>query len=343
MGLYAGIDLHSTSMYLGIIRKDYKPVYEKRLGNDIFALLEHLEPFRAELQGIAVESTYNWYWLVDGLMDHGYKQVHLANPCGMKQYEGLKHTDDRHDAFWLAKMLALEILPEGYIYPREDRPVRDLLRKRSFLVGERTRVLLNLRSMLERETSVRMKSKEIARLETEQISQILGEKYLELSAKASLRVVDALSESIKQIEKAVKARMRVRKPFQVLLTAPGIGDILAMTIMLEVGDIRRFEKVGDFSSYCRLVNTNHFSAGKRKGEPEERQSVSGMGIYGGSPYCETEKRQNKQLLSAKSGEDSSGRCRSLVGQQTRQGLLLYDARSGPVQGGGNVLMLWLER
>lgn len=266
MGLYGGIDLHSTSMQLGIMGQGFKRVYEKRLGNDIFALLEHLEPFRENLQGIAVESTYNWYWVVDGLMDHGYKQVHLANPCAMKQYEGLKHTDDRHDAFWLAKMLALGILPEGYIYPREDRPVRDLLRKRSFLVSERTRVLLNLRSMLERETSVRMKSKEIAKLETEQISEILGEKYLELSAEASLRVVDALSESIKQIEKAVKARMRVRKPFQVLLTAPGIGDILAMTIMLEVGDIRRFEKVGDFSSYCRLVNTNHFSAGKRKGK-----------------------------------------------------------------------------
>lgn len=266
MGLYAGIDLHSTSMYVGIIGEDYKPVYEKRLGNDIFALLEHLEPFRAQVQGIAVESTYNWYWLVDGLMDHGYAKVHLANPCGMKQYEGQKHTDDRHDAFWLAKMLALGILPQGYIYPRQDRPVRDLLRKRSFLVDKRTRILLNLRSMLERETSVRMTTKDIAKLETEQISEILAEKSLELSAEASLRVVDALSESIKQIEKAVKARMRVRKLFQVLLTVPGIGDILAMTIMLEVGDIRRFEKVGNFSSYCRLVNTNHFSAGKRKGK-----------------------------------------------------------------------------
>ena len=266
MGLYAGIDLHSTSMYLGIIRKDYKPVFDKRLGNDIFALLEHLQPFREELQGIALESTYNWYWLVDGLMDHGYRQLHLANPCGMKQYEGLKHSDDRHDAFWLAKMLALGILPEGYIYPREDRPVRDLLRKRSFLVGQRTRVLLNLRTMLERETSVRMQTKQIAKLQTEQISQILAEQYLALSAEASLRVVEALSEAIKQIEKAVKARMRVRKPFQVLLTAPGIGDILAMTIMLEVGDIRRFETVGAFSSYCRLVNTKHFSAGKRKGK-----------------------------------------------------------------------------
>jgi transposase len=85
-----------------------------------------------------VESAYNWYWLVDGLMDAGYDCVHLANPSAIKQYEGLEHTDDRHDAFWLAHVLSLGILPEGYIYPKEYRPVRDLLRKRSFLVRQRT-------------------------------------------------------------------------------------------------------------------------------------------------------------------------------------------------------------
>ncbi|MCD6264952.1 MAG: hypothetical protein J7K02_03170, partial [Deltaproteobacteria bacterium] len=74
-------------------------------------------------------------WLVDGLMDAGYGCIHLANPSAIKQYEGLKHGDDRSDAFWLAHVLSLGILPEGYIYPKEDRPVRDLLRKRSFLVS----------------------------------------------------------------------------------------------------------------------------------------------------------------------------------------------------------------
>jgi len=76
--------------------------------------------------GIVVESTYNWYWLVDGLMEEGYK-VHLANPSAIKQYEGLKHSDDVREAFFLAQLLKLGILPEGYIYPKEERPVRDLL------------------------------------------------------------------------------------------------------------------------------------------------------------------------------------------------------------------------
>ena len=77
-----------------------------------------------------VESTYNWYWLVDGLMDADYR-VHLANPAAIQQYSGLKYSDDHSDARWLGHLLRLGVLPEGYIYPKADRAVRDLLRKRA--------------------------------------------------------------------------------------------------------------------------------------------------------------------------------------------------------------------
>ena len=81
-----------------------------------------------QLKGHVIESTYNWYWLVDNLMDAGYGRVHLANLSAIRQYEGLKHSDDKHDAFFLAQFLTLGILPQGYIYPKKDRPVRDLAR-----------------------------------------------------------------------------------------------------------------------------------------------------------------------------------------------------------------------
>ena len=104
------------------------------------------------------------------------KEVILgANPSAVKQYEGLKHTDDRHDAFWLAHLLSLGILPEGYIYPKEDRPVRDLLRKRSFLVRQRTSHILSLQSMSERELGQRISSREIKKLKTEDMGQIFKE------------------------------------------------------------------------------------------------------------------------------------------------------------------------
>lgn len=131
--LYCGIDLHSNNHYVSIINQDDKRLIEKRLGNDLSKTLLFLEPYKKNLQGIAIESTFNWYWLVDGLMDAGYS-LSLVNTCAVKQYEGLKHTDDRYDAYWLAHLMRLGILPTGYIYPKEQRGLRDLLRKRMQLV-----------------------------------------------------------------------------------------------------------------------------------------------------------------------------------------------------------------
>lgn len=267
MELYAGMDLHSRNTFVGIMDKEsMKRVYEKRLNNNLDVILNALEPFCNELKGIVVESTYNWYWLVDGLMNAGYSFVHLANPSAVKQYEGLKHIDDRHDAFWLARLLSLGILPEGYIYPKEDRPVRDLLRKRFFLVRQRTSHILSLQSMIERSLGQRISSREIKKLKTEDVDKIFKEECLVLSAGVSVSNIVFLTHHIKRIEKAIKEKIKIRKPFECLLTAPGIGDILALTIMLEVGDISRFRKVGNFSSYCRCVSSNRISNGKRKGK-----------------------------------------------------------------------------
>jgi transposase len=93
MKLYAAIDLHSDNNVTVVIDEQDQVVYQKRLANDVAMIVEQLSVYRASLQGIVVESTYNWYWLVDGLMEQGYK-VHLANTAAIQQYEGLKYTDD---------------------------------------------------------------------------------------------------------------------------------------------------------------------------------------------------------------------------------------------------------
>ena len=151
---FAGIDLHSSNSYIAIIDNDNKRVFKKKVKNDLQNVLHVVEPYREQIKGIVVESTYNWYWLVDGLMDAGYK-VHLANPSAIKQYEGLKHSDDVTDAFHLANLLRLGILPEGYIYPKEERPVRDLLRKRLQLVQQRTALILSFENLLTRNLGTR--------------------------------------------------------------------------------------------------------------------------------------------------------------------------------------------
>ena len=265
MELYSGLDLHSTNTYIGILDTDFKRVFKKRVPNNLDLILETLEPFKNQIKGLVVESTYNWYWLVDGLMDAGYGCVHLANPSAIKQYEDLKHSDDQHDAFFVAQLLILGILPQGYIYPKQDRPVRDLARKRMFLVKHKTAHILSLQSLIARCCGQRISTNQILNLKNADLRQLLGEEYLFLSAQANLDTIAFLIQQIKALEKAIKKKVKLDKAFEQLMTVPGIGFILAMTIMLEVGDIGRFAKVGNFASYCRCVSSQRLSDGKAKG------------------------------------------------------------------------------
>ena len=265
MQLYAGLDLHSRNTYIGIMDKEFKRVLGKRVSNNLPLIIKTLEPFQDQLQGLVVESTYNWYWLIDGLMDAGYQGLHLANPSAMKQYEGIKHTDDRHDAFFLAQMLILGILPQGYIYPKKDRPVRDLARKRLFLVRHKTSHILSLQSLITRCCGQRVSANEIRKFTVTDLQQLLAEEHIVLSAQANLDTIVFLKQQIQRLEKAIIKKVKLNKGFQQLLTVPGIGNILAMTIMLEVGDICRFPEVGNFASYCRCVSSQRLSDGKSKG------------------------------------------------------------------------------
>jgi len=163
MRLYLGIDLHSSNSYLGIIDETGKRVFKKKLPNDPEIILDTLAPYKNDIVGIVVESTYNWYWLVDLLMAEGYT-LHRANPTAIQKYSGMKYSDDQHDAFWLAEMLRLGILPVGYIYPKEDRPIRDLLRKRSHLVKLRTSLVISLQNIINRNNGFKLSGNKIKAL-----------------------------------------------------------------------------------------------------------------------------------------------------------------------------------
>jgi transposase len=265
MKLYGAIDLHSTNNVTVVIDEEDKIVYQKRLPNDLALILKELSIYQSVLQGIVVESTYNWYWLVDGLMEQGYK-MHLANTAAIQQYEGLKYTDDHSDARWLAHLLRLGVLPEGHIYPRAERPVRDLLRKRSQMVRQRTTNLLSIQNLLTRNTGSSLSAKRVKGLDVQQVDELLPNEDLALAVKANLAVLSSADEQVELLEQTVTQRVKLRPQFSFLKTVPGIGEILALTIMLETGDIRRFLSVGNYASYCRCVGSQKISNGKKKGQ-----------------------------------------------------------------------------
>ncbi len=162
--------------------------------------------------------------------------------------------------------MRLGILPTGYIYPKEDRAVRDLLRKRSQLVRQSTTNILSLQNILARNTSQSLSSYRIKKLNDEEAEKLLDDSTITLALKSNLNVIRCLQSSITEIEATVLKQTRVRAEFKKLLTVSGIGEILGLTIMLESGDMSRFVKVGNFSSYCRCVKSERLSNGKKKGE-----------------------------------------------------------------------------
>jgi transposase len=263
--LYGGLDLHANNSVIVVLDQQDQVRYQKRLPNELDGIRQQLAPFQAQLEGVVVESTYNWYWLVDGLMEAGYR-VHLANPAAMQQYVGLKYTNDDTDARWLAHLLRLGLLPTGYIYPKEERAVRDLLRKRSQLVRQKTANLLSLQNLLTRNTGQALRGHQLKHLTPTTVRALVALPEQALALEVTVAVMQHLTEQITQVERAVHGRVKLRPAFQSLLTVPGIGQTLALTIMLETGEIGRFPTVGQFVSYCRCVGSTKLSNGKRKGQ-----------------------------------------------------------------------------
>lgn len=263
MKLYCGIDLHSNNHYVSVIDQEDKRLIEKRLSNDLTKTFALLEPYKSDLQGIAIESTFNWYWLVDGLMEAGYP-VSLVNTSAVKQYEGLKHTDDQYDAFWLAHLMRLGILPTGYIYPKEKRSLRDLLRKRMQLVQCRTTHVISAQAQYWRSTGRRLRSQDIKKTPEDLLSDI-ADQNLWLSIQSNLNVIQLLNAQIKTIEDCILPQCQHLAEYKQLKTVFGIGEILSQTITLETGDIHRFRQVGNYTSYCRCVDSKKTSNGKKKG------------------------------------------------------------------------------
>jgi transposase len=273
MRLYCGIDLHSNNAYLSVIDEQDVVVYHKRLRNELGLILEVLGSFAEQLVGIVVESTFNWYWLVDGLMAAGYR-LHLANPTAMQQYSGLKFADDRSDARWLAHMLRLGLLPEAYIYPREQRSLRDLLRKRRRLIQQRTANMLSLQNLFRRNTGQRLSGQAIVTTDLMDLEQPLLDN-VGLSMESTRRVIEFVDGEAKCLEQEILRQLKPDPQLRLLKTVAGVGKILAPTIHLETGEISRFPSAGNYASYCRTVGSRRVSNGKNKGKGNRKN---------GNPY-----------------------------------------------------------
>ncbi len=167
-------------------------------------------------------------------------------------------------------MLSLNILPEGYIYPKEERVVRDLMRKRMQLVQQATKNLLSIQVLYIRHLSYKLSNNKIKQLTAEDIEKDFLSTNVRQATVCNLAVMNCLKAQIKTIERVILEQVKLKIKFQQLISIDGIGNILALTIMLEIGDINRFDKVGNYASYCRCVSGARYSNGKKKGNTNSK-------------------------------------------------------------------------
>lgn len=197
-------------------------------------------------------------------MDHGYA-VRLVNTTAIPQYDGLKHGDDHSDALHLAQLMRLGLLPEGYICPREQRATRDLLRRRFALVRQAVRLMLSIQSSFSRSTGKQLSGNALRQLTPTQLVELFPDLATRYGVLIQFKLWLTLQDHITALEQWIRKDIARPDLLARLQSVPGIGPILGMTILLESGAIDRFGSVGDYASYCRMVESVRLSNGKRKG------------------------------------------------------------------------------
>jgi transposase len=260
---YCGIDLHTRVMYVCITDGAGKILVHKNLRANPDSFARVIEPYREDLV-VAVECVFVWYWLADVCAQLGVKFV-LGHALYMKAIHGGKVKNDRIDSQKIAQLLRSGMLPEAYAYPESMRSTRDLLRRRMYLVRRQAELQGHIQNTRHQYNLPAYEKRLDRAANREGIADHFDDAMVAASIQIDSNLLDSLHQQILLIEQLIGERAHEQDPVAVKLlrTIPGIGKILALTVLYEIGDITRFSQVGNFISYSRLVKCAHESAGKK--------------------------------------------------------------------------------
>ena len=277
--------------------------------------------------GLVVESTYNWYWLVDALMEAGYP-VHLANTAALVQYSGLKYSDDDSDARWLAELLHRGLLAEGYIYPKEDRAVRDLLRRRSRLVQQHTANLLAIQNLFARDRGHSLSANEVKRLTPETVPRLLPDPNQALAVQATLLPMRGQEAAIDLLEREALAQVRLRPAYRHLLSVSGIGQVLGSDHHAGDRPHRALRRRRALRLLLPLRGQPAAVQRQAQGprQHQERQQVPRLGLPGSGQLRGALQRRHQPLLPAQAGQEQRRDRHQDRRPQAGSGLLPHPAR-----------------
>jgi len=261
-----GIDLHAKTLSVCIMNLIGKIIKRITLKCDKKAIIDFLSPWKGDIT-VGVESTYNWYWLVDCLNENNITCL-LGHALYISRMKSGKHKNDPVDARDIADLIRTNSFPTSYNYPKESRAIRDLLRRRHFYVRLRAGTYIHFKCSLHQDC---ITSSIGTKLQTKSTRNTLvtltDDKKIQQNLQTDLTYIEALDTIIKDIERELKkeVQQQYQSDYYLLQTMPGCGPITALTVLYESGTISRFKSQQRFSSYCRVVRADNHSAGKYYG------------------------------------------------------------------------------
>lgn len=260
--LYCGIDLHARSLYVCIIDGKNKIVLQQNINASPQALLKLIQPYQDQLV-IGVECMFSWYWVADLCAEHGIKFV-LGHALYMKAIHGGKAKNDKVDSEKIARLLKSGMFPMAYVYPAQWRSTRDLMRRRIRLMRQRAELIAHIHNTLSQYNLPPNTANLRYAKNRDKMRGHFPDQSVQRSIDLDLDRIDFYDGQLSKLEWYLKqqARQADGKAIILLKSVNGIGDILSMTMLYEISDINRFERVQDFASYCRLIKCQRESAGK---------------------------------------------------------------------------------
>jgi len=315
---FCGIDLHARSMFVTVMNKAGEVLFRRDMPNDFNVFLKFMEPYLSSL-AVGVESTYNWYWLADACRSAKIP-FYLGHALYMKAITGGKKKNDRIDSKTIADLMRSNMFPLAYAYPKEMRATRDLLRRRHRMVSLRAEAYTHIQLIFTQQgilniDGAAVKSKKTRHTLVENFSQ----PDLKMTIESDLNVIEAFDPIVAKLERQIiaQAKYHDRQAYELLQTVPGIGEMLALTILYEMHSAARFESPQQFSSYCRVVKCERTSCGKSTGGGNQKignpylKWALGQIIIHAQAFSPRIKRYYEQLL-AKFGK---GRAKSIIAHQ----------------------------
>jgi transposase len=262
---YCGIDLHAKTMYLCIVDSQGAVLLHRNIKTDQEVFLKTIKKYREDLV-VAVECTFTWYWLADLCEKEGIAFV-LGHALYMKAIHGGKAKNDRIDAYKIAVLTRGGMFPVAYVYPPKMRSTRDLLRRRMYLSRKRAELLTHIQNTAYQYNLPDLEKNVCRKSQREGVAQLFPDKSVQKSIQLDLDLLDFYDSILPNLEKEISALAKEHDgdSYFRIRSVPGIGRILGLAILYEIHDIRRFPKVQNFASYCRLVKPAKESAGKKQG------------------------------------------------------------------------------